>query len=342
MDAGLTPNDALDEFDLVFEHQDFAPEDVIIDTSARVLVSSGREVVDLSSGSPTSFASLPGEVLGLCAAPDGRILACVDGIGLVGVNRDGTLATLIDAGERSLGPLSSVSTLGDEIFVTESSSAGAWADWPRNLMEKAATGAVWRLTSQGHLEKISSGLAWPYGMAFDGADRMLVSESWRHQLVAIQPSTGRVTTVVDRLPAYPARLHARASGEIDVAFFAARNNLVELVLREDEFRAEMMATIPMEDWIRPALQSTRSVREPLQIGRVVNLGTIKPWAPPRSYGLIATLAGNDELVESSHARPGSSRHGTTAVTSDGSRQFVASRGGRSLLARDLSKGNGHV
>ncbi len=342
MDAGLTPNDSLDKFDVHFEHADFAPEDVIIDGSARVLVSSGREVIDISSGYPSSLASLPAEVLGLCATSDGETLACVDGVGLVRLERDGAWTTLIDAGERNLGPLSSVAVRDSEIFVTESISPGAWADWPRDLMEKGATGAVWRLTDGQQLEKISSGLAWPYGLAFDGAGAMVVSESWKHRLVAIDPSSGCATTVVDRLPAYPARLHTRPSGVIDVAFFAARNNLVELVLREDEFRAEMMATVPMEDWIRPALQSTRSVREPLQIGRVVNLGKIKPWAPPRSYGLVASLAGNGELVDSSHARPGSSRHGTTAIASDGIREFVASRGGRALLVRDVTERSTHV
>ena len=65
-----------------------------------------------------------------------------------------------------------------------------------------------------------------------------------------------------------------------------RTHLVEFVLREDDFRQEMMATIPPGLWIAPALATSGHCLEPMQFGWIKALGIEKPWAPPRSYGLL--------------------------------------------------------
>ena len=75
--------------------------------------------------------------------------------------------------------------------------------------------------------------------------------------------------------------------------------------------------------------------EPMQIGGVKALGIQKPWAPPRSYGLLVQLDANGEVTSSFHSRAGGRFHGITGgcITPQG--LVIASRGaGRLLLERE--------
>ena len=50
-----------------------------------------------------------------------------------------------------------------------------------------------------------------------------------------------------------------------------------------------MAEIDPEYWIAPKLKSGQSFLEPMQGAHIKTMGVIKPWAPPRSYGLVIRL-----------------------------------------------------
>ena len=69
------------------------------------------------------------------------------------------------------------------------------------------------------------------------------------------------------------------------------------MLREREFCDAMMKTVPPELWIGPTLDGRFNYREPTQIGRIKKLGIQKPWAPARSYGLVARLEREGEAIE---------------------------------------------
>ena len=88
---------------------------------------------------------------------------------------------------------------------------------------------------------------------------------------------------------YPARIVRGAGGHYWLAFFALRTQLTEFILREHAFRTRMMANVPPHLWVGPTLGGAFDYREPTQIGRIKKLGIQKPWAPPRSYGLVARL-----------------------------------------------------
>jgi hypothetical protein len=107
---------------------------------------------------------------------------------------------------------------------------------------------------------------------------------------------------------------------------------VEFVLREDDFREEMMRTIPKQYWVAPALATGGDCLEPMQFGGIKALGIQKPWAPPHSYGLVARLDRNGEPVESLHSRVGGRYHGVTAAIEAAQGLVVVSKGsGRVLL-----------
>lgn len=113
--------------------------------------------------------------------------------------------------------------------------------------------------------------------------------------------------------------------------FALRTQLVEFVLTQRDYVEEMVRTIEPDYWIRPALRGLNSGLEPLQGGQIRKLGEIKPWAPPRSYGLVARLDEDGYPHTSLHSRGGGSRHGVTSARQHGDRLFVAVRGGDQVL-----------
>lgn len=146
---------------------------------------------------------------------------------------------------------------------------------------------------------------------------------------------GRIEILIDNMPGYPARIAPAAGGGHWLAVFAMRTQLIELVLREAQFRREMMRSVEPELWIRPALKTTGSYLEPLQGGGIKKLGIRKPWAPPRSYGLVVRLDASCEPVFSLHSRVDGSNHGVMAAREIGNRLFVAAKGNDRLLVDRL-------
>jgi hypothetical protein len=84
--------------------------------------------------------------------------------------------------------------------------------------------------------------------------------------------------------------------------------------------------VPPHLWIGPSLGGTFDCREPTQIGRIKKLGIQKPWAPPRSYGLVARLDADGNAIESFHSRTSGKLHGVTSVVVDRGRVLVVSKG----------------
>ncbi|MDP3959248.1 MAG: hypothetical protein Q8Q26_04100 [Pseudorhodobacter sp.] len=198
--------------------------------------------------------------------------------------------------------------------------------WAADLMQKNASGSVW--VQEDGWQKMAGGLAWPYGLLPDGMGA-IVSESWRHRLVGIEG--GKALPVMESLPGYPARLAPAAGGGAWLALFAPRNRLIEFVLQETRYRHAMMAEVPPEFWIAPALASGRSFLEPLQCGGIRMLGVHKAWSPSRSYGLVVRLDAALIPQFSLHSRANGTRHGVTSVLDHQGQLYIASKGGDCIL-----------
>ena len=116
-----------------------------------------------------------------------------------------------------------------------------------------------------------------------------------------------------------------AGGGFWLSVFAARSQLVEFVLCTNDYRREMMRTVDPRYWIAAGLSSGHDFLEPLQGGSVKQMGILKPWAPPRSYGLVVRIG--DDLIPkfSLHSRVGGRHHGVVAVAERGDELFVLSQ-----------------
>lgn len=341
LDGGLTPNDRLDTVPVAVDGIT-EPEDLLYDESSGALyVSTGREIVRRTGsefGRQEVVATLPGLAGALAMTAGGDLLVCVAGTGVVRVRPDGSTTTMVEVADDGVAvhcPTDLSVAKDGTVYVTDGSTRHQGADWVRDLMEQNALGRLLRHDPKsGQTRVLANGLAYPSGVTvpLDGDDvrGVLVSEAWAHRIRRYGPDGGAPQAFRDNLPGYPGRLSACPDGYL-LAVFALRTQLVEFVLTQRDYVEEMMRTIEPDYWIRPAMRSLNSGLEPLQGGQIRKLGVIKPWAPPRSYGLITLLDPDGHPHSALHSRGGSSRHGVTSAKQYGDDVYIAVHGADQVL-----------
>lgn len=213
--------------------------------------------------------------------------------------------------------------------------------WCHDLMGLGRSGRVARWTwstgaAPGRLEWLAQGLGHAFGVLALGDD-VLVSESWRHRVLNLggaKDQAGAARPLSSDLVGYPSRMAADGAGGFWLSCFVCRSQLVEFVLRERAYRERMLREIDPRYWIAPALSSGQSFLEPLQGAGVKQMGVLKPWAPPRSYGLVLKVAANGRVLASLHSQVDGRHHGITALAPLGAALYVAARGAGRLLRVD--------
>jgi hypothetical protein len=341
MDGVFKPNSLLDTAGRVLA----APAiDNLVLVAGRLHFSSGKQLCRLDAAHAASeiVADFGADITMLAAAPNGGLAVATEGAGLWLLDTLGGRRKLAFAAEGA-----SCITAGhfeDEntVLLAVGSRRYTMSEWKRDLMSRGATGYVVRYRlSSGKADVMRDGLAFPYGLARLGNGEIVVAESWRHRLIPMQ---GARSPLLAELPAYPARLSPAADGGFWMALFAPRRQLTELVLNDDDYRLEMMATIPPADWIGPDFADSGDGSQPLQAGSVRQMGLMKPWAPSRSYGLVLRLDDALRPVASFHSRADGRIHGIASVMEFEGHLHVASRGAGTLVrlipSVDLSSGAG--
>jgi hypothetical protein len=330
MDGAFRPNDLLDSASPILEAP--APDCLAV-TSRGIVVSSERALLSVDKPRGPPLASFDAEIGALAGLPDGGVaVGLVDGrIVFVGGQYDGKT---IDAAADMKCITALAPARGGALLVANGSASNGPAAWKRDLMEKNASGTVWRVEPGGGARRqLAAGLAYPYGLLEDG-DSIVVSESWRSALTRISSgAAGRREPVLENLPAYPARLTRDADNAIWLALFAPRSQLVEFVLSESRYRQRMIDEIEADFWVAPCLRSGHSPQEPTQQGGVKQLGVVKPWSPSRSYGLVARLDQAYRPIASLHSRANGHRHGVTSCLAIEGRLLFAAKGDGVVAAR---------
>ena len=336
MDGTLMPNNALDACDPVAAYE-AAPDDIACTADGGVFVSCGHRVLfhdDLSAAQPREIVSFDGPVGALALHPDGRLLACVSGQGLAAVGPTGEVQWLAEVAGSALQNLTAVMAAPDgTVYLAEGARQCRPEDWQHDLLAGGKSGRLVRCSADLRDAKVLiDRLAWPHGLALTPAgDQLLFTESWAHTVSRCRLDGSQPVRVMRNSPGYPARINAAREGGHWVSFLAVRTQLVELVLKDRDFRDEMVRTIAPEHWITPALVSAGSYMEPLQGGAIRKLGLVKPWAPPRAYGLVCRIDEDGSVVESLHSRVGGSAHGITSARAHADGLLIVSKGHRRLL-----------
>jgi hypothetical protein len=318
LDGALRPNRRLDEAD---QRVALDGVDDLATAGGTLVASAGDASFALANGVWGRRRAYPATVAALAAMPDGLAVALASGeIVFEGGRLDGRRCQL----PPEIRCVTAMTASGGALYVANGSATNAAAEWQRDLLERNATGSVWRVDPDtGRSQAVAMGLAWPAGLAVDD-DRVVWSEAWRHSLVALGAAGRRETLLVD-LPGYPGRIAPAADGWW-LAAFAPRSQLVEFVLREPAYRKRMMTEVPQEFWVAPRLRSGRNFYESLQGGGVKHLGMLKPWAPTQSAGLCIRLDRGFQPRGSLQSRADGRTHGVTAIAEHDGRLFVAARG----------------
>jgi hypothetical protein len=332
-DGALKPNQILADAEPVDSFDD--ANDIASDGRS-LLVADGGRIVSVGSAGKTEVARFDDTVTALCVLPDGGVAAALGGreIRIVGGAADG---------RRWSGPegapfhaANAIACLSDgRLAVSDGSQRYDFARWSHDLMDRGASGRLIFLDPRtGEAREAAHGLEHAFGVAASGADT-LVCESWRHRVLAVGPD-GRRRSVLDRLPVYPSRLATAAGGGFWLTAFAARTQLVEFVLREPAYRRRMMQEIAPEHWIAPRLRSGESYLEPMQGAHLRTMGVLKPWAPPRSYGLVIRLSPQGVPLHSLHSRVDGINHGIVAAAEHAGFLYFLAKGPGRLLRLPLA------
>jgi len=319
-----------------------APEDLATDGRS-LFVADGGTVLRYEPGDAPSPASAGGSaaacvvhsgapaVTALTCLRDGGLAVALDGreLRIVGGPHDGRRWDAV--GGSKMNAVNAVAVTPDgRLLVTDGSLEHPVAHWRHDLMGLGRSGRLFELDpASGEGRVLASGLAHAFGACAAGAETW-VSESWSHRLRAYAGGK-RGRAVTDSLPGYPSRISPAAGGGFWLTCFVLRTQLVEFVLREHAYRKRMLAEIEPQHWIAPALNSGNTFLEPMQGAQLKMMGVVKPWAPPRSYGLVIRLNEQGLVRYSLHSRFDGKHHGVVAAVECGGELFVLAKGCHKVL-----------
>lgn len=335
MDGAIQPNRVLDEAAVVLGLPDI---DDIASDGQQLWISAGPVLYRLDGEQAREVRRFDAPITALAADAKGRIAVALGGQELRLLDADGTTVAQTRAlAGRALHSANALAFEGeDSLLVSDGSEQFGPDQWCHDLMQHGKTGKVGRWNWQsGQSTLLAQGLAYAFGV-LSGAGLARWSESWKHTLGSARSSGAALPATVAELPGYPSRMAQAQGGGFWLSCFVCRTQLVEFVLREDAYRKRMVQEVHPSHWVAPALSSGKSFLEPLQGASVKQMGVLKPWAPPRSYGLVLRVAEDGRVVSSLHSQVDGQHHGITAVAEHGGALYLVSKGSARLLRVQLN------
>jgi hypothetical protein len=327
-DGPLKPNRVLEDAEVVGDLT--APEDLATDGKT-LFVADGHRVLRWDGSSFVEHHGFDCALTAMCCLPDGGLAVALDGRKVKVVGGAFNNAEWTMAAGRPFLSVNAITLRGPtELLVTEGSAQQPYQNWCHDLMGRGSTGRLVQLDlGSREPRELDRNLHYAFGCLAVG-DNIWVSETWKHRVVGVHSST-EDRVIVDWLPGYPCRIAPASDGGYWLCALAGRTQLVEFVLRQNAYRKAMMKKIDPAYWIAPALSSGDDFLEPLQSAHVIMRGVLKPYAPPRSYGLVIKLNSTGFPISSFHSRLDGKNHGVVAAVELSGELFVLSKGRRRIL-----------
>jgi len=215
LDGAFSPNQRLDEA-LQIGGEIERPDDLTCGPDDALYISSDATIVRCAGADfaeQREFARLPAPVGGLAWTPDGRLIACISGHGLLALSRSGDIVGRLEsvAGEPLACPTAVTIAADGAIYATDGSRANPPELWLTDLMQNRVPSGRLIIcdANLGAARVCVDQLAWPAGVvvSHDGRE-VWVAESWSHRLTAFARSDYRRRILVKNFAGYPGSFFA--------------------------------------------------------------------------------------------------------------------------------------
>lgn len=232
--AGRPPRQNLPELTVV-PITGFAPEDVLVDGDHLFTgVDDGRILRLTRDGRRLhTVADTGGRPLGIERHPDGRLLVCDAGRGLLLVDpADGAIEVLVERGP-NLRVCNNAAVAGDgTVYFTDSSSRFDLDFYLADLLEHRGTGRLLRRTPDGEVDVLLSGLHFANGVALAPDESWVaVASTGSYRIDRVRLPDGGHETLVDNLPGFPDNLSTGSDGLVWIALASPRRLALDLAHR---------------------------------------------------------------------------------------------------------------
>jgi sugar lactone lactonase YvrE len=265
LDPGSRPTPSLPPL-TVLDVSGKGPEDVVVDDKGHVFtgVADGRILRLTADGRRLdTIADTGGRPLGIELYPDGRLLVCDAGRGLLLVDRTtGGIDVLVQSGPE-LRVCNNAAVLADgTVYFTDSTSRFDLEFYMADVLEHSGTGRLLRRDPDGTLTTVLDGLGFANGVALAVDESfVVVAQTARYRLDKVWltgEKAGTSETLVDNLPGFPDNLASGADGLIWIAMAAPRDPLLDRLLPVAPFLRKAVWALP--DQLRPKEKRTVWVR----------------------------------------------------------------------------------
>ncbi|MCX7303156.1 MAG: SMP-30/gluconolactonase/LRE family protein [Hyphomicrobiales bacterium] len=243
------------------------PEDVLLDAAGNLYCGT-RDGYLYRLNAPDHaeaevLAKIGGRPLGLALDREGRIVACVAGMGLVRVTMDGQVELLTDQTERSLLSVQDDTTIrmADDldigpdgtIYFTDATKRYDIENWGLDLLEGRPNG---RLLSYDPATRrtrtVCDNLVFPNGvcLAHDGK-HLLVASTWDCSILIFDLArlSDGPRVLLSGLPGYPDNINRASDGGYWVALAGMRNPVFDEAMRHPGVRRRMTRHVPPTNWL---------------------------------------------------------------------------------------------
>lgn len=243
------------------------PEDVLLDDAGNLYCGSRDGYLFRIAGPDHAraevLAKIGGRPLGLALDLEGRIVACVAGMGLVRVTMDGAVELLTDQTERSLFSVQDDTTIrmADDldiapdgtIYFTDATKRYDIENWGLDLLEGRPNG---RLLSYDPATRrtrtVCDNLLFPNGVCLthDGK-HLLVASTWDCSILIFDLArlSAGPRIFVRGLPGYPDNVNRASDGGYWVALAGMRNPVFDQAMRHPGLRRRMTRHVPPTNWL---------------------------------------------------------------------------------------------
>ncbi|HVR33528.1 MAG TPA: SMP-30/gluconolactonase/LRE family protein [Acidimicrobiia bacterium] len=222
------------------------PEDVAIDSAGRAVTGlrDGRIVrFDVTGGRPETIADVGGRPLGIepAADGDGFVIANAD-LGLQRLTADGRVEVLANRHRDREFMLTNNAAVARDGTTFFSVSSHRWplSEYTADILERSATGTLYRLDTNGELDVLVDGLVFANGVALSADESfVLVAElgSYRiHRVWLDGDRAGHTEIFCDNLPGFPDNLNL-GNGLFWCAFPRTRDRLLDATLTRPRVRS---------------------------------------------------------------------------------------------------------